>query len=132
MMYNKKDIIDFLYEINNLKIKEEQIKRVLYFSNIIMVSIKIPINDKSQFIISETIVINTLERFLLKKRVEKIIKIKKMLTQEELKTYVDYLKKDIEAEKLFIEEQKWKIICDERKNKINKIITNIKKYENHN
>lgn len=76
MMYNKKDIIDFLYEINNLKIKEEQIKRVLYFSNIIMVSIKIPINDKSQFIISETIVINTLERFLLKKRVEKINKIR--------------------------------------------------------
>lgn len=131
-MYNKKDIIDFLYEINNLKIKEEQIKRVLYFSNIIMVSIKIPINDKSQFIISETIVINTLERFLLKKRVEKIIKIKKMLTQEELKTYVDYLKKDIEAEKLFIEEQRRKMLCDERKNKINKIITNIKKYENHN
>lgn len=75
-MYNKKDIIDFLYKINNLIIKEEQIKSVLYFSNIIMVSIKIPINDKSQFIISETIVINTLERFLLKKRVEKINKIR--------------------------------------------------------
>lgn len=55
-----------------------------------------------------------------------------MLTQEELKTYVDYLKKDIEAEKLFIEEQRRKMLCDERKNKINKIITNIKKYENHN
>lgn len=131
-MYNKKDIIDFLYEINNLIIKEEQIKSISYFSNIIMVSIKIPINDKSQFIISETIDINTLESFLLKKRVEKIIKIKKMLTQEELKTYVDYLKKDIEAEKLFIEEQRRKMLCDERKNKINKIITNIKKYENHN
>lgn len=76
-MYNKKDIIDFLYEINNLIIKEEQIKSISYFSNIIMVSIKIPINDKSQFIISETIVNNTLEKFLLKKRVEKIIKIKK-------------------------------------------------------
>ena len=76
-MYNKKDIIDFLYEINNIIIKEEQIKSISYFSNIIMVSIKIPINDKSQFIISETIDINTLERFLLKKRVEKIIKIKK-------------------------------------------------------
>ena len=75
-MYNKKDIIDFLYKINNLIIKEEQIKSVLYFSNIIMVSIKKPINDKSQFIISETIVINTLERFLLKKRVEKINKIR--------------------------------------------------------
>ena len=75
-MYNKKDIIDFLYKINNLTIKEEQIKSVLYFSNIIMVSIKKPINDKSQFIISETIVINTLERFLLKKRVEKINKIR--------------------------------------------------------
>lgn len=131
-MYNKKDIIDFLYEINNIIIKEEQIKSISYFSNIIMVSIKIPINDKSQFIISETIDINTLESFLLKKRVEKIIKIKKMLTQEELKTYVDYLKKDIEAEKLFIEEQRRKMLCDERKNKINKIITNIKKYENHN
>lgn len=76
-MHNKKDIIDFLYEINNIIIKEEQIKSVSYFSNIIMVSIKIPINDKSQFIISETIDINTLESFLLKKRVEKIIKIKK-------------------------------------------------------
>ncbi len=75
-MYNKKDIIDFLYKINNLIIKEEQIKSVLYFSNIIMVSIKIPINDKSQFIISESIDIKTLERFLLKKRVEKINKIR--------------------------------------------------------
>lgn len=84
-MYNKKDIIDFLYEINNLKIKEEQIKRVLYFSNIIMVSIKIPINDKSQFIISETIDINTLESFLLKKRVEKIIKIKKNVNTRRIK-----------------------------------------------
>lgn len=55
-----------------------------------------------------------------------------MITQEQLKMYSDFIKKDIEAEKLFIEEQRRKIICDERKSKINKIITNIKKYENHN
>ncbi len=54
------------------------------------------------------------------------------MTQEQLKMYFDYIKKDIEAEKLFIEEQRRKMICDERKSKINKIITNIKKYENHN
>ena len=84
-MYNKKDIIDFLYEINNIIIKEEQIKSISYFSNIIMVSIKIPINDKSQFIISETIDINTLESFLLKKRVEKIIKIKKNVNTRRIK-----------------------------------------------
>ena len=49
-----------------------------------------------------------------------------------LDRYIKQHREDIEAEKLFIEEQRRKMLCDERKNKINKIITNIKKYENHN
>lgn len=76
MKYNNNDIIDYLYQINNKIIKEEQIKSVSCFLNIIMVMIKVPINEKSNFLTSENIDIKSFEIFLLKRRVEKINKIR--------------------------------------------------------
>lgn len=79
MNYNNNDIINYLFEINNIIIKEEQIKNVSRFSNIIMVMIKVPVNKKSNFITSENIDIKSFEGFLLKRRVEKINKIKTII-----------------------------------------------------
>lgn len=79
MKYNNNDIIDYLYQINNKIIKEEQIKSVSCFLNIIMVMIKVQINEKSNFLTSENIDIKSFEIFLLKRRVEKINKIKTII-----------------------------------------------------
>lgn len=79
MKYNNNDIIDYLYQINNKIIKEEQIKSVSCFLNIIIVMIKVQINEKSNFLTSENIDIKSFEIFLLKRRVEKINKIKTII-----------------------------------------------------